>query len=113
MRKMIALLLILTIICILTVLAGCGKKAEPIDLPSNEAVISIEVITLDGAKADITEANQIETVMTALSAAEPTRLESVNDQPTNVDAYGTISINTVGESTVVYYYDKDSRHYIE
>ena len=85
--------LIITMICILTVLAGCGKKAEPIDLPSNEAVISIEVITLDGAKADITEANQIETVMTALSA--------------------TISINTVGESTVVYYYDKDSKHYIE
>ena len=71
-------ILILTMICILTVLAGCGKKAEPIDLPSNEAVISIEVITFDGAKADITEANQIETVMTALSAAEPTRLESVN-----------------------------------
>jgi predicted small lipoprotein YifL len=110
MRKMIAFLL--TVICVV-MLAGCGKKAEPIDLPSNEAVISIEVITLDGAKADITEANQIETVMTALSAAEPTRLESVNDQPTNVDAYGTISINTVGESTVVYYYDKDSKHYIE
>ena len=102
--------LTITMICILTVLAGCGKKAEPIDLPSNEAVTSIEVITIDGAKADITETTQI---MTALSAAEPTRLESVNDQPTNVDAYGTISINTVGESTVVYYYDKDSKHYIE
>ena len=45
--------------------------------------------------------------------AEPTRLESVNNQPANVDAYGTISINTDGESTVVYYYDKDSKHYIE
>ena len=42
--------LIITMICILTVLAGCGKKAEPIDLPSNEAVTSIEVITIDGAK---------------------------------------------------------------
>ena len=83
-------ILILTMICILTVLAGCGKKAEPIDLPSNEAVISIEVITFDGAKADITEANQIETVMTALSAAEPTRLESVN--------VNTISNNRTGES---------------
>ena len=92
-------ILIITMICILTVLAGCGKKAEPIDLPSNEAVISIDAITIDGAKADITEASQIEKVMTALSAAEPTRLESVNDQPTNDDAYGTISINTVGEST--------------
>ena len=105
--------LIITMICILTVLAGCGKKAEPIDLPSNEAVTSIEVITIDGAKADITETTQIETVMTALSAAEPTRVQSVNDQPANVNAYGTISINTAGEATVVYYYDKDSKHYIE
>ena len=86
MRKMIALLLILTTICILTVLAGCGKKAEPIYLPSNEAVIRIEAITIDGAIVYITEADQIKTVMTALSAAEPTRVRSVNDQPTNVDA---------------------------
>ena len=61
----------------------------------------------------ITEVSQMEKVTTALSAAEPTRVQSVNDQPTNVDAYGTISINTVGESIVVYYYDKDSKHYIE
>ena len=106
-------LFIIIMICILTVLAGCGKKAEPIDLPSNDAVISIKVITIDGAKADITEANQIETVMTALRAAESTRAQSINDQPTNVDAYGTISINTVGESAVVYCYDKDSKHYVE
>ena len=104
---------IIIMICILTVLAGCRKKAEPIDLPSNEAVTSIEVITIDGAKTDITETTQIETVMTALSAAKPTRVQSVNDQPANVDAYGTISINTAGEATVVYYYDKDSKHYIE
>ena len=82
-------------------------------MPFNEAVIRIEAITIDGAKVDITEADQIKTVMTALSAAEPTRVRSVNDQPTNVDAYGIISINTVGEATVVYYYDKDSKHYIE
>ena len=105
--------LIITMICILTVLAGCGKKAEPIDLPSNEAATSIEVITTDGAKVDITEASQIEIVITALSAAEPTRVQSVNDQPASVDAYGTISIKTAGESTVIYYYDKDSKHYIE
>ena len=110
MRKMIAVLI--TVVCIV-MSVGCGKKAEPIDLPSNEAVISIEVIAIDGAKVDITEASQIETVMTALSAAEPTRTQSVNDQPTNVDAYGTVSINTDSESTVVYYYDKDSKHYVE
>lgn len=52
MRKKIVILL--AIVCIV-MLAGCGKNAEPIDLPSNEAVTSIEVITIDGAKADITE----------------------------------------------------------
>ena len=71
--------LIITMICILTVLSGCGKKAEPIDLPSNDAVTSIEVITIDGAKADITEASKIETIMATLSAAKPTRAQSVND----------------------------------
>ena len=101
MRKKIVILL--AIVCIV-MLAGCGKKAEAIDLPSNEAVTSIEVITIDGAKADITETTQIETA---------TRVQSVNDQPANVNAYGTISINTAGEATVVYYYDKDSKHYIE
>ena len=45
--------------------------------------------------------------------AEPTRAQSVNDQPANVNAYGTININTAGEATVVHYYDKDSKHYIE
>ena len=76
MRKKIVILL--AIVCIV-MLAGCGKKAEPIDLPSNEAVTSIEVITIDGAKADITEASKIETIMATLSAAKPTRAQSVND----------------------------------
>ena len=42
-----------------------------------------------------------------------TRLQSVNDQPTNVDVYGTVSIKTAGEVVVLYYYDKDGKHYIE
>ncbi|MDO4392788.1 MAG: DUF5301 domain-containing protein [Bacillota bacterium] len=95
------------------VLTGCERKAEPIDLPSIENVKSIEAITIEGDRVDITESGQIETIMTALIVAEPIQVKSVNDQPTNVDAYGTININTVGESTVVYYYDKNSKHYIE
>lgn len=101
------------LVFILVLLFGCGKKAEPIDMPLNDAVKSIEIITTDGAKVDITENSQILTVMAALSTASPTRAESVNDQPMNIDAYGTISIHTASESTVVYYYDKDSKHYIE
>ena len=106
-------IIVVTIVFALALLAGCGKKADPIDMPSNDAVTSIEVVTLGGAKVDITEAGQIEIVMDALSAAEPTRTQSVNDQPTNVVAYGTVSINTAGEATRVYYYDKDCKHYIE
>ena len=106
-------IIVVAIVFALALLAGCGKKADPIDMPSNGAVTSIKVVTLGGAKIDITEAGQIEIVMHALSAAEPTRAQSVDDQPTNVDAYGTVSINTAGESTVVYYYEKDGKHYIE
>lgn len=51
--------------------------------------------------------------MTALSATESTREQSVNDKPTKVDAYGTININTDDESTVVYYYDIGGKHYLE
>ena len=51
--------------------------------------------------------------MNALKAAEPTLMESVNDQPTNVDSYGTVSINTDDGSTEIYYYDKDGKHYLE
>ena len=109
MKKIIAA----AIVFALALLAGCGEKAEPIDIPSDDAVTSIEVITLSGAKADIPEASQIEIVMDALRAAKPTRTRSVSDQPANVDVYGTVSINTTGEATVVYYYDKDGKHFIE
>jgi len=94
-------------------LAGCGKKAESIDITSGDIVTSIEVITTNGSKVDITEADQIKDVVNALKAAEPTRMESVNDQPTNVDSYGTVSINTDDGSTEIYYYDKDGKHYLE
>lgn len=107
------IILSLTFVFILIVLTGCERKAEPIDLPSIENVKSIEAITIEGDRVDITESGQIETIMTALIVAEPIQVKSVNDQPTNVDAYRTININTVGESTVVYYYDKNSKHYIE
>ena len=89
------------------------KKADPIDLPSSGGVTSIEFVTLTEAKVDITEARHIKKIMDALKTAEPTRMQSVNDQPTNVDTCGTDNIKTTAETTVVYYYNKNSKHYIE
>lgn len=109
MKKIIAV----TIVFALALLAGCGEKAEPIVMPANDVVTSIEVVTLGGANVDITAVDQIEITMEALREAAPTRMPSVNDRPTNVSTYGTVSINTAGEGTVVYYYDKDGKHYIE
>ena len=105
--------IVVTILFAIALLSGCGKMAEPIDIPSKDAVTSIEVMTSDGAGENITETAQIEMIMNDLNAAEPTRLQSVNDQPTNVDVYGTVSIKTAGEVVVLYYYDKDGKHYIE
>ena len=107
MKRTIAVAILFTI----ALLSGCGKMADPIDIPSKAAVTSIEVMTSDGAGENITETAQIEMIMNDLNAAEPTRLQSVNDQPTNVDVYGTVSINKAGDVVVLYYYDKDGKHY--
>lgn len=55
----------------------------------------------------------MEQILYIVRDAEPTRSQSVNDQPTNVDAYGTITINTDADPTVVYYYEKDGKYYVE
>ncbi len=112
MKKMQSIIAVFIAI-MLFLLAGCGKKAEPIDIPSSNIVTNIEVITTEGSKIDITEAEQIDGVVNVMKAAEPTRMESVNDQPMNVDSYGTVSINTDDGSTEFFYYDKDGKHYIE
>lgn len=97
----------------LALLAGCGKRAAPIDLPSDDAVTAVRMITMSGEEISFTEPRRIKVAMDLLRAAEPTRTPSVNDQPTNVASYGTVSIYAGGQSTVVYYYEKDGSHYIE
>ena len=97
----------------LALLAGCGKPAAPMDLPPDNAVTEAVIVTMNGGKIAVTEPDRIEAVMHFLRAAEPTRTPSVNDQPTNVAAYGTVSVNAGGRTTVVYYYEKDGRYYLE
>ena len=98
---------------LITVWLVFPKKTALIDLPSSKDIASIEVITTDGNKVDLLETNHLEQVMNSLTCAEPTRTQSVNDQPTNVEAYGTININTDDVVWVLYYYEKNGKHYIE
>ena len=101
------------ILLALALLAGCGKKAAPIDLPSDDAVAAVGMITMSGEDIYFTDPDRIKAAMDILRAAEPTRRQSVNDSPTNVARYGIVSIYAGGQTTVVYYYEKDGKHYIE
>ena len=106
-------LILAAILLALAQLAGCGKTAAPMDLPPDTAVAEVGVVTMNGEESAVTEPDQIEAVMRLLRAAEPTRRQSVNDQPTNVASYGTVTIRAGDRTTVVYYYEKDGKHYIE
>lgn len=97
----------------LALLAGCGKPAAPIDLPPDTAVTEAVIVTINGEEIAVTEPDRIEAVMRLLRAAEPTRRQSVNDQPTNVASYGTVTIRAGDRTTVVYYYEKSGGRYLE
>ena len=108
-NKIIAVLAVFA----LALFAGCDKPAAPIDLPSDDAVTEAVIVTMNGEEIAVTEPDRIEAVMRFLRAAEPTRRQSVNDRPTNVASYGAVTIRAGGRTTVVYYYEKDGRHYVE
>lgn len=108
MKRTLAIL----IVCALALLAGCGKKADPMDVPPLDEMASVDITRVDGATVSIDDPAAIEAVGSALDAAEPTSLQSVNDA-LQVDAYGTISINTAGEPTVLYYCEEGGRRYVE
>ncbi|MBQ6118640.1 MAG: DUF5301 domain-containing protein [Clostridia bacterium] len=97
----------------LALLAGCAKPAAPMDLPPDNAVTEAVIVTMNGEEIAVTEPDRIEAVMRLLRAAEPTRRQSVNDQPTNVASYGTVTIRAGDRTTVVYYYEKSGGRYLE
>ena len=101
------------IVSALVLLAGCAKPAAPMDLPPDDAVTGISIVTTTGDEVAVTDPGKIEAVMSHLRAAKPTRRQSVNDQPTNVARYGTVSIYAGNQTTVVYYYEKEDSHYVE
>lgn len=108
-KKVIAAVILLALV----LLAGCAKPAAPMDLPPDDAVTGVSIVTTTGDEVAVTEPGKIEAVMNLLRAAKPTRRQSVNDQPTNVASYGTVNLHADGQATVVYYYEKDGGHYIE
>ena len=112
MKKTNKIITVLAVLA-LALLVGCGKTAAPMDLPPDHAVTDVSVVTINGKEIAVTEPDRIEAVMLLLRAAEPTRRQSVNDQPTNVASYGVVRIRAGDRTTVVYYYEKDGSHYVE
>lgn len=112
MKKTNKIITVLAVLA-LALLAGCGKRAAPIDLPPDTAVTEVCVVTMNGEEIAVTEPDRIEAVMRFLRAAEPTRRQSVNDRPTNVAIYGIVTIRAGDRTTVVYYYEKSGGYYIE
>lgn len=73
-------------------LAGCGKMAEPIALPSVEEITSVEtsVGTGDSNKNySITDREWIETFLSIVSEAEATNKATIQDTPDVEEYYKT------------------------
>ena len=107
MKKTLLILMIFS----LSILPGCTiRKAPPIELPST--VQSIKIRTISDSNITITNSEQIDWIMTVLNHAVPTWQQSTNDQPVDKD-YGSITINSNGVPTTLYYYEKGGACYIE
>ena len=106
-------ILIFACLSILVFLSACGGAPAVLDLPAPDAVTQIGITAPDGTETIIADADTAAAIITALNGAKPTRKASVNDQPVNVESFGTIRINAGDKTTVIYYYEKDGGYYAE
>lgn len=110
MKKFVAL--ILTLVCMLGLVACNQKVAPPIVLPDIDKIETIEITTTDGTIVTYTDEEQIEQILSILTQATATSQQSIQDYP-QVDKCGEVDILTDDKGTTVYYYEKKGKHYIE
>lgn len=110
---------LIPILMLLLVLTACASASDPIQLPEASELATIQLQnSLVPAQLRImeTEEERAAFIEAIESGSKKTRTESVNDQPTNVDAYYTIRFSFTepaqGES-VAYAYKKDGKAYVE
>lgn len=86
-------------------------KANPINIPAKENILSV---SLTGNDEDTVAVNNtdFEELLQNISNAQPTRKKSVNDYPT-VKSYFVIKIVTSSKEYRYFLYEENSRVYIE
>lgn len=85
--------------------------AEPIQYPTIEDIISIDVITDDNKENKIL-GTDFASLVTYISNSKPTRIMSTNESPTITPCY-KIEISTEGKTYNYYVYEDDKKLYIE
>ena len=111
------------VVVVLAVLIGGGylvmdrlfPKADPIDIPSASSVASMTVIKnisrQDGEPREIASAD-IDSILSLLSEAEPTRKTSVQDSP-DAKTYYEIAVKTSERTHSFYVYFESGTCYVE
>ena len=92
-------------------LSGCGKKANPIELPPTDNISSIEIA---GGLEDtiIKDKEMIASIIQKVVDATPTSKQSVQDVPT-VSEYTRIDFVSDGNISSIFIYQQNSKWYIE
>ncbi|MDD4121718.1 MAG: DUF5301 domain-containing protein, partial [Eubacteriales bacterium] len=99
--------LILFVLIFTLGLSGCGKKANPIELPPTDNISSIEIA--GGIKDTIiTDKEMIASFIQKVVEATPTSKQSVQDVPT-VSEYTRVDFVSDGNISSIFIYQENSK----
>lgn len=103
--------LILFVLIFTLCLSGCGKKANPIELPPTDNISSIEIA---GGLKDtiITDKEKITSFIQKVVEATLTSKQSLQDVPT-VSEYTRVDFVSDGNISSIFIYQENSKWYIE
>lgn len=108
MKKIFLLFFCLTL---LFSLPACGRKADPLVVPDSEDIVSIDVVS-DSGTVTHEDRDYIEAVLTGLSAAKPTRKQSVQDFP-NAEGTLLLQMNFSEGASSIFVYEQMGSYYAE
>ena len=92
-------------------MVACGKKADSITLPQTDEITSID-ITVGANTINHSDKVWISEVVADISAAEPTRKESVQDAP-QTENYIKIDFRLKTDVSTLFAYEENGKYYIE
>lgn len=108
MKKIPLLFLCLTL---LLSLPACGRKADPLVVPDSEDIVSIDVVS-DSGTVTHEDRDYIEAVLSGLSAAKPTRKQSIQDAPV-VEGYLILNMHFEEGTSSLFVYEQNDSYYAE